>query len=201
MLTLAPARPPLGPSAIECRPAAIWSRSERQGVRDLAARGAQGPGGSAGRERQHAVPHRAVARPGPHPQGLLRAPRHGGWEGEAWWGRVQAAARRRPGRQLQDCGGSGAAPPLPTISLLASAGPRCHWCCCLALPSPPPPSTCAAPQINYPFEKGPLSPRFRGEHVLRRYPTGEERCIACKLCEAVSPAVHVVHAVSPCQAA
>jgi hypothetical protein len=40
--------------------------------------------------------------------------------------------------------------------------------------------------INYPFEKGPLSPRFRGEHALRRYPTGEERCIACKLCEAVS---------------
>ncbi|MEE8393400.1 MAG: NADH-quinone oxidoreductase subunit I, partial [Rhodospirillales bacterium] len=33
--------------------------------------------------------------------------------------------------------------------------------------------------INYPFEKGPLSPRFRGEHVLRRYPNGEERCIAC----------------------
>jgi ferredoxin len=48
--------------------------------------------------------------------------------------------------------------------------------------SPPPP--CSV-QINYPFEKGPLSPRFRGEHVLRRYPTGEERCIACKLCEAV----------------
>mmetsp|Transcript_35522 Transcript_35522/g.68091 ORF Transcript_35522/g.68091 Transcript_35522/m.68091 type:complete len:216 (+) Transcript_35522:100-747(+) len=42
--------------------------------------------------------------------------------------------------------------------------------------------------INYPFEKGPLSSRFRGEHVLRRYPTGEERCIACKLCEAVCPA-------------
>ncbi|KAG6410776.1 hypothetical protein SASPL_128844 [Salvia splendens] len=39
--------------------------------------------------------------------------------------------------------------------------------------------------INYPFEKGPLSPRFRGEHALRRYSTGEERCIACKLCEAV----------------
>ncbi|THU45079.1 hypothetical protein C4D60_Mb02t14090 [Musa balbisiana] len=39
--------------------------------------------------------------------------------------------------------------------------------------------------INYPFEKGPLSPRFRGEHALRRYPTGEERCIACKLCEAI----------------
>ena len=56
--------------------------------------------------------------------------------------------------------------------------------------------------INYPFEKGPLSPRFRGEHALRRYgnflwrefthtfryPTGEERCIACKLCEAACPA-------------
>lgn len=41
-------------------------------------------------------------------------------------------------------------------------------------------------QIMYPFEKGALSPRFRGEHALRRYPTGEERCIACKLCEAVS---------------
>lgn len=42
--------------------------------------------------------------------------------------------------------------------------------------------------INYPFEKGPISPRFRGEHLLRRYPSGEERCIACKLCEAVCPA-------------
>lgn len=42
--------------------------------------------------------------------------------------------------------------------------------------------------INYPFEKGPLSPRFRGEHALRRYANGEERCIACKLCEAVCPA-------------
>ncbi|XP_056106111.1 NADH:ubiquinone oxidoreductase core subunit S8b isoform X2 [Rhinichthys klamathensis goyatoka] len=42
--------------------------------------------------------------------------------------------------------------------------------------------------INYPFEKGPLSPWFRGEHALRRYPSGEERCIACKLCEAVCPA-------------
>uniref|UniRef100_A0A224XT39 Putative ubiquinone oxidoreductase ndufs8/23 kDa subunit n=1 Tax=Panstrongylus lignarius TaxID=156445 RepID=A0A224XT39_9HEMI len=42
--------------------------------------------------------------------------------------------------------------------------------------------------INYPFEKGPLSPRFRGEHALRRYPSGEERCIACKFCEAVCPA-------------
>lgn len=39
--------------------------------------------------------------------------------------------------------------------------------------------------INYPFEKGPLSPRFRGEHALRRYPSGEERCIACKLCESI----------------
>eukprot|EP00775_Hariotina_reticulata_P011079 gene11079-11235_t len=42
--------------------------------------------------------------------------------------------------------------------------------------------------LNYPFEKGAISPRFRGEHALRRYPTGEERCIACKLCEAVCPA-------------
>ena len=44
------------------------------------------------------------------------------------------------------------------------------------------------PTLNYPFEKGPISPRFRGEHALRRYPNGEERCIACKLCEAVCPA-------------
>lgn len=42
--------------------------------------------------------------------------------------------------------------------------------------------------INYPFEKGSLSSRFRGEHALRRYSTGEERCIACKLCEAICPA-------------
>jgi len=42
--------------------------------------------------------------------------------------------------------------------------------------------------INFPFEKGYLSPRFRGEHALRRYPSGEERCIACKLCEAICPA-------------
>lgn len=45
--------------------------------------------------------------------------------------------------------------------------------------------------INYPFEKGPLSPRFRGEHALRRYANGEERCIACKLCEAVCPALAI----------
>jgi len=42
--------------------------------------------------------------------------------------------------------------------------------------------------LNYPFEKGKISSRFRGEHALRRYPNGEERCIACKLCEAVCPA-------------
>jgi len=42
--------------------------------------------------------------------------------------------------------------------------------------------------LNYPFEKGSLSPRFRGELALRRYPNGEERCIACKLCEAICPA-------------
>ena len=42
--------------------------------------------------------------------------------------------------------------------------------------------------INFPYEKGALSPRFRGEHALRRYASGEERCIACKLCEAICPA-------------
>tara|TARA_B100000902_G_C27309357_1_gene917440 strand:- start:1593 stop:2090 length:498 start_codon:yes stop_codon:yes gene_type:complete len=42
--------------------------------------------------------------------------------------------------------------------------------------------------INYPHEKGTISPRFRGEHALRCYPNGEERCIACKLCEAICPA-------------
>ena len=45
--------------------------------------------------------------------------------------------------------------------------------------------------INYPFEKGKISPRYRGEHALRRYPNGEERCIACKLCEAVCPALAI----------
>ncbi len=47
------------------------------------------------------------------------------------------------------------------------------------------------PTINYPFEKMYYSPRFRGEHALRRYPNGEERCIACKLCEAVCPALAI----------
>jgi len=42
--------------------------------------------------------------------------------------------------------------------------------------------------INYPYEKSPISPRFKGEHALRRYANGEERCIACKLCEAICPA-------------
>ncbi len=42
--------------------------------------------------------------------------------------------------------------------------------------------------IQFPEERTPLSPRFRGKHALRRYPNGEERCIACKLCEAVCPA-------------
>ena len=45
--------------------------------------------------------------------------------------------------------------------------------------------------IHYPFEKGPLSSRFRAEHVLRRYDSGEERCIACKLCEVVCPALAI----------
>ncbi len=45
--------------------------------------------------------------------------------------------------------------------------------------------------LQYPEEKTPLSPRFRGLHALRRYPNGEERCIACKLCEAICPALAI----------
>ena len=51
--------------------------------------------------------------------------------------------------------------------------------------------------INYPFEKGALSPRFRGELALRRYPSGEERCIACKLCEAICPAQAITIEAGP----
>ncbi len=51
--------------------------------------------------------------------------------------------------------------------------------------------------INYPFEKGLLSPRFRGEHALRRYASGEERCIACKLCEAICPAQAITIEAEP----
>ena len=45
--------------------------------------------------------------------------------------------------------------------------------------------------VQYPEECTPLSPRFRGLHALRRYPNGEERCIACKLCEAICPALAI----------
>ncbi len=51
--------------------------------------------------------------------------------------------------------------------------------------------------INYPYEKGAISPRFRGEHALRRYPSGEERCIACKLCEAICPAQAITIEAEP----
>ena len=51
--------------------------------------------------------------------------------------------------------------------------------------------------LNYPHEKGPLSPRFRGEHALRRYASGEERCIACKLCEAICPAQAITIEAKP----
>ena len=51
--------------------------------------------------------------------------------------------------------------------------------------------------LNYPHEKGMLSPRFRGEHALRRYPNGEERCIACKLCEAICPAQAITIEAGP----
>ena len=51
--------------------------------------------------------------------------------------------------------------------------------------------------IMYPYEATPISPRFRGEHALRRYPNGEERCIACKLCEAVCPAQAITIEAEP----
>ena len=51
--------------------------------------------------------------------------------------------------------------------------------------------------VNYPYERTPLSPRFRGEHALRRYPNGEERCIACKLCEAICPAQAITIEAEP----
>jgi NADH-quinone oxidoreductase subunit I len=51
--------------------------------------------------------------------------------------------------------------------------------------------------LNYPMEKNPISPRFKGEHALRRYPNGEERCIACKLCEAVCPALAITIEAEP----
>jgi len=53
------------------------------------------------------------------------------------------------------------------------------------------------PTIEYPNEKGYVSPRFRGEHALRRYPSGEERCIACKLCEAICPAQAITIELGP----
>ena len=51
--------------------------------------------------------------------------------------------------------------------------------------------------VNYPEEKTPQSPRFRGLHALRRYPNGEERCIACKLCEAICPAQAITIEAEP----
>ena len=51
--------------------------------------------------------------------------------------------------------------------------------------------------VNYPYEKFPQSVRFRGLHALRRYPNGEERCIACKLCEAVCPALAITIDAAP----
>ena len=54
--------------------------------------------------------------------------------------------------------------------------------------------------LNYPYEKGPISSRFRGEHALRCYPNGEERCIACKLCEAICPAQAITIDAGPREA-
>src|SRR3954471_7185359 len=53
------------------------------------------------------------------------------------------------------------------------------------------------PTLNYPFEKGPISPRFRGEHALRRYPNGEERCIACKWWGGARPAQAIPTEAAP----
>ena len=54
-----------------------------------------------------------------------------------------------------------------------------------------------AATLNYPYERNILSPRFKGEHALRRYPNGEERCIACKLCEAICPAQAITIEAEP----
>ncbi|MGV6826774.1 MAG: NADH-quinone oxidoreductase subunit NuoI [bacterium] len=51
--------------------------------------------------------------------------------------------------------------------------------------------------LSYPEQKAPVSPRFRGLHAQRRYPNGEERCIACKLCEAVCPALAITIEAEP----
>ena len=51
--------------------------------------------------------------------------------------------------------------------------------------------------VNYPYERGPISARFRGEHALRRNPNGEARCIACKLCEAICPAQAITIEAEP----
>ena len=51
--------------------------------------------------------------------------------------------------------------------------------------------------VQYPEERAPVSPRFRGLHALRRYPNGEERCIACKLCEATCPALAITIEAEP----
>ena len=51
--------------------------------------------------------------------------------------------------------------------------------------------------VQYPEQKAPISPRFRGLHALRRYPNGEERCIACKLCEATCPALAITIDAEP----
>lgn len=51
--------------------------------------------------------------------------------------------------------------------------------------------------LNYPYQKGPIGSRFRGEHALRRYADGSERCIACKLCEAVCPALAITIEAAP----
>ncbi|KAM7108572.1 NADH dehydrogenase [ubiquinone] iron-sulfur protein 8, mitochondrial [Ciconia maguari] len=115
------------------------------------------------------------------------------FRGEAWSRLDASAGRTNP-----------AQPPRPwPLARLRGAGSPPHRAC----RNPPSLSSSLAmtlsylfrepATINYPFEKGPLSPRFRGEHALRRYPSGEERCIACKLCEAVCPAQAITIEAEP----
>ena len=81
-------------------------------------------------------------------------------------------------------------PPPPRRSRTSSPA-SCCWSCSRACGSPAGTSCRRRSRCSFPEEKTPLSPRFRGLHALRRYENGEERCIACKLCEAVCPALAI----------
>jgi NADH-quinone oxidoreductase subunit I len=94
----------------------------------------------------------------------------------------------------------GGAVNLPLRRISGGGPQRTHVVFSALPPLPHPPSPFHPPlrvTLNYPFEKNPISSRFRGEHALRRYPSGEERCIACKLCEAVCPAQAISIEIAP----